>query len=126
MKLMIVDDAMIMRRAIERVFSQEHFDQIETASDGLLAVTLFRTYLPDVVTLDITMPHLDGLSVLEEILNMKPDTRVLVISALADVHTAIQALTLGAEEFICKPFTDSELKEALAEITGPQTGEQSQ
>jgi len=83
------------------------------AADGLLAVTVFKRQMPDVVTLDITMPHMDGLAAMSQMLEIKPDTTILVISALADHHTAIEALMRGANQFICKPFTAEELKDAL-------------
>jgi len=116
MKLLIVDDATMVRRAVGRVFSSDFFEEVEQAADGLEALATFDTFQPDVVTLDITMPHLDGLSVLEEMVRRNPEVRVLVISALADVHTAVKALKIGAEQFICKPFTQEELREGLDEV----------
>jgi two-component system chemotaxis response regulator CheY len=68
------------------------------------------------VTLDITMPQVDGIATLEEMLKMKPDTKIMIVSALADDATAIEALKKGAEQFICKPFTTDELNTALQEM----------
>lgn len=116
MKLLIVDDSMIIRRAIERVFNTSVFEEIRTASDGLKALAEFKTFLPEVVTLDITMPHLDGIATLEEMLKIKPDTRIMIVSALADDSTAIEALTKGADQFIVKPFTNDELIQAVKEM----------
>ena len=116
MKLLIVDDSALIRRAITSAYQGTVFTEIQTASDGLLAVTIFKKFLPDVVTLDITMPHMDGLAALSQIVEIHPQTNVLVISALADHHTAIEALTRGADQFICKPFTPEELREALNDL----------
>ena len=116
MKLLIVDDSAMIRRSISSTYQGGVFTEIQTAADGLLAVTLFKKLLPDVVTLDITMPHMDGLAALEKMLEIKPDVHVLVISALADHHTAIEALLRGAEQFICKPFTPEDLKGALDDL----------
>ncbi|MEO0447458.1 MAG: response regulator [Verrucomicrobiota bacterium] len=117
MKLLIVDDSMMVRNSIERVFADSrYFTDIKTAPDGVLALAQFQTFLPDVVTLDITMPNLDGLSTLDEMVKIHQDARILVISALADRHTAINAIKRGADLFICKPFTDEELKAALTEL----------
>ena len=116
MKMLIVDDSMIIRRAIERTFSVSVFDEIRTASDGLQALEEFQNFLPDVVSLDITMPHLDGIETLEEMLKIKPDTKIMIVSALADDATAIDALTKGADQFICKPFTNEELIAAVNEM----------
>lgn len=116
MKLLIVDDSNMIRRSIERVSSRFPFSEIRTASNGVLALALFESWRPEVVTLDITMPQMDGLAVLDAIKKIDGSTRVLVISALADNATAIEALKRGAEEFICKPFNPDELGSALEEM----------
>lgn len=116
MKLLIVDDSAMIRRSVNSAYKGSLFTQIETAADGLLAVTIFKQLLPDVVTLDITMPHMDGLAAMTQMLEIKPDTAILVISALADHHTAIESLARGANQFICKPFTAADLREALDDI----------
>ncbi len=116
MKLLIVDDSMVMRRSIERSFNKRKFAEIRSASNGLLALAEFKNFLPDIVTLDITMPQLDGIATLVEMLKLKPDTKIMIVSALADRVTAIDALKKGAEQFICKPFTNDDLIEALEEM----------
>lgn len=116
MKLLIVDDSLVMRRSIERSFHHAQFAEIRTASNGLLALAQFRVFLPDIVTLDLTMPQLDGIATLEEMLKLREDTKIMVVSALADDATAIEALKKGAEQFICKPFTSEELCQALEEM----------
>lgn len=118
MKLLIVDDSNIMRRAIEKYLKSFHLELIGTASDGEQAVQIARTFLPDIVTLDITMPKMDGLSCLKEIMKIIPDCKVLVISALKDPATSLQALKLGAKGFLPKPFTEEELKSEISEIIG--------
>ncbi len=107
---------MIIRRAIERTLVPSLFDEIRTAADGLRAIEEFKDFMPDVVTLDITMPHMDGIATLEELLQIKPDTKIMIVSALADDSTAIEALTMGADQFICKPFTNEELVAAVNEM----------
>lgn len=116
MKLLIVDDSALVRRSIESVYRGQKFTEIKTASDGLLAVTLYKEFAPDVVTLDITMPYMDGLAALTEMLEHNSGSKILVISALADHHTAIEALKRGADQFICKPFSDEDLREALDDL----------
>jgi two-component system chemotaxis response regulator CheY len=115
-KLMIVDDSNIMRRRIER---SQNFDELElvgTAGNGLEALELFRKTDPDVVTMDITMPQMDGIECIEKIVEIKPAVRILVISALADKATAVEAMEKGANGFLNKPFTDRQLNEAIAEL----------
>ena len=77
---------------------------------------LFKRHKPDVVTMDLTMPEMDGLETVTALLAIDPEVNILVVSALADKTTAIEAIRRGARGFICKPFTDKELNDALAEL----------
>jgi len=116
LKLMIVDDSNIMRRRIER---SQQFDEIElvgTAGNGLEALELFRKADPDVVTMDLTMPQMDGIECISKLVELKPAVRILVISVLADQATAVEAMEKGANGFLNKPFTDRQLNEAIADL----------
>jgi two-component system chemotaxis response regulator CheY len=116
MKLMIVDDSNIMRRRIERSQQFEELELVGTACNGLEAIEMFRKMDPDVVTMDLTMPQMDGIECIENIVKIKPAVRILVISALADKATAVEAMEKGANGFLNKPFTDRQLNEAIAEL----------
>jgi len=116
LKLMICDDSNIIRRKIERELKIERLEVIATASNGRIAVETFRKQPADVVTMDITMPEMDGIECVEKLVEIKPDVLILVISALSDKSTAIEALQKGANGFLCKPFTDRQLTEALEEL----------
>ena len=115
-KLMIVDDSNIMRRRIERSQQFEALELVGTAADGIEALDLFKRTDPDVVTMDITMPHMDGIECIARLVAMKPSIRILVVSALADKATAVEAMERGANGFLNKPFTDRQLNEAFAEL----------
>lgn len=115
MKLMIVDDSMVIRRKIERA-NQLPVEKVVQAENGHEAVAVCRRELPDVVTMDLTMPHMDGVECVKRLVEIKPDIRVLVISALADKHTAIQAIKNGARGFLCKPFSEDALNSALQKL----------
>lgn len=115
-KLMIVDDSNLMRRRIERSQQFEELQLVGTAADGVEALELFKKTDPDVVTMDITMPHMDGIECIERLVAMKPAIRILVVSALADKATAVEAMERGANGFLNKPFTDRQLNEAIAEL----------
>lgn len=116
LKLMICDDSNIIRRKIERELKVDRLQVIATAANGKLAVDAFRKEQADVVTMDITMPEMDGIECVENLVRIKPDVLILVISALSDKATAIEALKKGANGFLCKPFTDRQLTEALEEL----------
>jgi len=116
LKLMIVDDSNIMRRRIERSQQFEELQLVGTAGNGLEALELFKKTDPDVVTMDLTMPRMDGIECIGKLVALKPAVRILVISALADKATAVEAMEKGANGFLNKPFTDRQLNEAIAEL----------
>ena len=70
----------------------------------------------DVVTMDLTMPRMDGIECISHLVALKPEVRILVVSALADKATAVEAMEKGANGFLNKPFTDRQLNEAIAEL----------
>lgn len=114
---MIVDDSNIIRRRIERIQNfTNRFKIVATASNGLDAVELFKHTNPQVITMDITMPEMDGIECIEKIIAINPDVDILVVSALSDKATGIEALEKGARGFLCKPFTDNDLVDALEEL----------
>ena len=115
-KLMIVDDSNIMRRRIERSQQMDELEFVGAASNGLEAIELFQKTDPDIVTMDLTMPQMDGIECIERLVELKPSIRILVISALSDKATAVDAMEKGANGFLNKPFTDRQLNEAIAEL----------
>ncbi len=115
-KLMIVDDSNIMRRRIERSNQFEELELVGTAGNGVEALEMFRKTDPDVVTMDLTMPQMDGIECISKLVALKPAVRILVISALADKATAVEAMEKGANGFLNKPFTDRQLNEAIADL----------
>lgn len=116
MKLLIVDDSLIMRRAIERNLISDRFSEIRLASNGRLAVEEFKAYRPDVVTMDITMPDMDGLTAVDHILKIDSRAVILVVSALADKPTAVEAVKRGASGFLLKPITVASLHAAIDDV----------
>ena len=117
-KLMIVDDSNIIRSKITRTLSQHNMEVVATASNGEDAIKLFAESKPDVVTMDLTMPRMDGLECIRALRKQNSNVHILVVSALADKSTAIQALKEGAQGFLCKPFSETDLTEAMDELLG--------
>lgn len=116
MKLMIVDDSNIIRRKIERSTGIDGLEVVGTASNGVEAIEKFRELRPDIVTMDLTMPEMGGIECVERLVEIEPEVIILVISALSDKATAIEALKKGANGFLCKPFTEDDLNKALGEL----------
>ena len=116
LRLLIVDDSNVIRRRIERSQQIARLEVVGTANDGVTAIEEFRRTDPDVVTMDITMPQMDGIECVERLVSMKPHVLILVVSALADKATAVEAMEKGANGFLNKPFTDRQLNDALLEL----------
>ncbi|WP_109831966.1 response regulator [Reichenbachiella versicolor] len=113
MKLLIVDDSSMMRTTIESHLNNFGFEIVGHAGNGREALELVTAKRPDFVTLDITMPEMDGIECLEEIMKIAPDTKVMIITALSDKYTGLEALKKGAREFLYKPVTPEQLKEGF-------------
>lgn len=116
MRLMIVDDSMIIRNRIQRAVKDHQLEVVGIAKNGVEAVELMKECQPQLVTMDLTMPEMDGTQCIEEILKLDPGLMILVVSALNDKATAIEAMKKGAHGFLCKPFTEDELTGAIAKL----------
>ena len=119
MRLLIVDDSNMIRSRISRVVQGggiASLSLVGLARNGAEAVRVARTTQPDVVTMDLTMPEMDGIECITQLLKLNPRLNILVVSALSDKSTAIAALKLGARGFVAKPFSDDELKMALLDV----------
>lgn len=114
--LMIVDDSNLIRRQIERMTRTERLRVVGTAGNGEDAVRMFAELKPDVVTMDITMPKMDGIECVTHMLKIRADSCILIISALADKATAIEAIKRGANGFLGKPFTEKDLNIAFDKL----------
>ena len=102
-RILIVDDAAFMRMMIRDILSKEGFE-IHEATNGQEAVTSYEELHPDLVTMDITMPELDGISALRAIRALDPAARVLMVSAMGQQKLIMEALEAGALDFLVKPF----------------------
>jgi two-component system chemotaxis response regulator CheY len=114
MRILIVDDSQVMRRVIERSVTGGH--EFRMASNGVEALAEFEAFDPEVVTMDLTMPEMDGLTAVDRLMTKRPDCRILVVSALGDVGTAVEAVKRGARGFLLKPFDAAALNEEIEEL----------
>jgi two-component system chemotaxis response regulator CheY len=108
-RLLIVDDAMIMRLRIREIAVQAGWEVVGEAADGNQAVEMFRILKPDLVTMDIVMPVMDGVEALRLILSEEPSARVCMVSAVNQRGKLSECIRLGAIDFIVKPFEKSQL-----------------
>lgn len=115
-KLLIVDDSNFIRSKIARALGSNDLHIVGMSANGKDALARFRATRPHLVTMDLTMPEMDGIECIRAMRALDSKVRILVVSALADKATAISALKEGAQGFVCKPFTEDELSEAIGEL----------
>jgi two-component system chemotaxis response regulator CheY len=101
--IMVVDDAMFMRKKCAQVLTQNGYTVLE-AANGREALDTYKSSKPDAVLMDITMPDMDGIQALRELLNYDPGCKVSMCSAMGQQSMVIEALKLGAKDFVVKPF----------------------
>ena len=118
MKLLIVDDSLMMRKIVERSLAVKNFSIVGSAANGVEALRIFKEALPDLVTLDITMPIMDGLTVLVEMLKIKSDAKILMITSQIDSATSQEAILKGASGILGKPFSAEQIINKVDEILG--------
>jgi len=117
-RILVVDDAAFMRMMIKEILSKNGFEVIGEASDGVQAVEKFNELQPDLVTMDITMPEMDGIAALKEIKKTDPNAKIIMCSAMGQQAMVIDAIQAGAKDFIVKPFQADRVIEAISKALG--------
>lgn len=107
-RIMIVDDAAFMRKKIRKILAASGYSELIESGNGREAIEAYMEYKPDLVTMDIIMPGMDGIAVLQEIRKIDPDAKIIMISAMGQQRMIVEAIQAGALDFILKPF-DSEM-----------------
>lgn len=117
LRILIADDVRETRRSTRLMLTLvPNAEVVAMASDGRQAVELARKHQPDIVLMDVNMPHMDGLSAIREMLQYRPDIGCIIISAEQDRHTFKEAMAVGARGFITKPFTAEQLLEVVQRV----------
>ncbi len=104
-RILIVDDAHIMRRSLRAVLEQAGHIIVGEAENGKQAIVMYSQTLPDLVTMDISMPEMQGLEALKEIIRKYPEAKVIMVSSLAQKEQVLEAIDIGAKHFIVKPIS---------------------
>jgi two-component system chemotaxis response regulator CheY len=112
-KILIVDDAAFMRMMIKDILTKNGYTVVGEAPDGLQAIEKYKELSPDLVTMDITMPEMDGITALKEIRKIDPHAKVIMCSAMGQQAMVIDAIQAGAKDFIVKPFQADRVIEAI-------------
>ena len=112
-RVLVVDDAAFMRKMVSDALAKGGHEVVGEAGNGVEAVARFQELKPDLMTLDITMPEKDGLAALAEIVAADPSARVVMCSALGQEAKVLEAIKLGAKDFVVKPFQPDRVIEAV-------------
>lgn len=113
-RILIVDDASFMRMMIKDILVKNGYEVVGEAADGAQAVEMYKEFQPDLVTMDITMPEMDGITALKNIKAMNPNAVVIMCSAMGQQAMVIDAIQAGAKDFIVKPFQADRVLEAIS------------
>lgn len=117
-RILIVDDAAFMRMMVKDILGKNGYEVIGEAADGAQAVEKYKELKPDLVTMDITMPEMDGITALKEIKKFDSNAKVVMCSAMGQQAMVIDAIQAGAKDFIVKPFQADRVIEAIKKTLG--------
>ncbi len=111
--VLITDDTAFMRMTLKNVIQKNGFEVVGEATDGEDAIVKYQELKPDLVTMDITMPKMDGITAIKHIITEDPNAKIIVCSAMGQKPMVIDALNAGAKDFLVKPFDAERVIEAL-------------
>jgi len=117
-RVMVVDDAAFMRMMIKDILTKNGYEVVGEAENGLKALEKYQELKPDLTTMDITMPEMDGISAVKEIKKIDPGAKVIMCSAMGQQAMVIEAIQSGARDFIVKPFQPDRVLEAVRKAVG--------
>ncbi|MDR4507013.1 MAG: response regulator [Candidatus Brocadiaceae bacterium] len=117
-RILVVDDAKVIRMIIKQVLSNNGFEVVGEAENGREAMEKYKALKPDAVTMDIIMPVMDGLQGLKEILAFDKEAKVVMISAIDQKDSLMEAIRCGAADYVVKPFEDDRMVDALNNVLG--------
>lgn len=114
--VLITDDTAFMRMTLKNILEKQGYAVIGEAEDGRQAVELYQKLKPSLVTMDITMPNMDGIAAIKEIIQQDSGANIIVVSAMGQKALVIDALNAGAKDFVVKPFQPDRIAEALHKV----------
>ena len=120
-RVLVVDDALFMRRMLSDILKKEGFEVVGEAENGKDAIEKYKALKPDLVTMDIVMPKMeevDGIAAVKEIVRIDAQAKIIIISAMGQHALVVEAIQAGAKDFIVKPFQPSRVAEAIKRVLG--------
>jgi len=116
-RVLIVDDAAFMRMMIKDILEKNGYDVVAEANNGIKAVEMYKREKPDIVTMDITMPDMDGIEAVKAIREFDPSAKIIMCSAMGQQSMVMDAIRAGAKDFVVKPFQPDRVLEAMSKIS---------
>lgn len=116
-KVLVVDDAAFMRIKLKDILEKNNYEVVGEAENGIVAIEKYKEVSPDIVTMDITMPEMDGVEALKEIKAFDPNAKILMCSAMGQQSMVMDAIRAGAVDFIVKPFDTERVIHALDKVS---------
>ncbi|MPN00136.1 Chemotaxis protein CheY [bioreactor metagenome] len=115
-KILICDDSAFMRMMLKKILMEKGHEVVAEAGDGRQAVQFYRQFKPDLITMDITMPKMDGIEAVKIIHDENPLVRIIMVTAIGQRSVITEALKAGASDFIVKPFDAGQVMDTIVKI----------
>lgn len=115
-KVLIIDDASFMRLSLKSMLESNGFEVAGEAEDGEKGLLKYKEVNPDIVTMDVTMPKMDGVETLKQIIQYDPKAKIIMVTAMGQEQIVKKAVLSGAKSFIVKPFKEERLVETLNKV----------
>jgi len=117
-RILITDDALFMRVTLKNILSKSGYEIVGEAANGRESVELYKSQKPDLVTMDITMPEMDGITAVREIKKVDPNANIIMCTAMGQKSMVLEAVSAGAKDFLVKPFQPDKVVEAVQKLIG--------
>lgn len=117
-RILITDDALFMRVTLRNILTKSGYEIAGEASNGRESVELYEQVRPDLVTMDITMPEMDGISAVREIRQIDPQAKIIMCTAMGQKNMVMEAVAAGAKDFVVKPFQPEKVLESVQRQIG--------
>ena len=117
-RVLITDDALFMRVTLKNILTKNGYEVVGEACNGRESVEMYKALMPDVVTMDITMPEMDGISAVREIKKVDANAKVIMCTAMGQKNMVMEAVQAGAKDFIIKPFQPEKVLESVQKLIG--------
>ena len=115
-RILITDDAAFMRMMIKNILTKNGYEVVGEAENEAVAVQMYKEFKPDLVTMDITMPEMDGIQGVKAIRSVDPNANIIMCSAMGQQTMVMEAIQAGAKDFIVKPFQQDRILQAIERV----------